>query len=142
MTEEKNGKSKERRLSIRSSKESSGLTAPKKLKILMTIVDRSKVDFYMDVLEGYEVNLQATIFGKGTAPSEMMQYLGLSHMGKAVIISVVQEEKIKEIFAAYEDKYFKTKNGKGIAFTIPISSVIGVLIYQFLSNNVEGRRTV
>ncbi len=142
MTEEKNGKSKERRLSLRSSKESSGLTAPKKLKILMTIVDRSKVDFYMDVLEGYEVNLQATIFGKGTAPSEMMQYLGLSHMGKAVIISVVQEEKIKEIFAAYEDKYFKTKNGKGIAFTIPISSVIGVLIYQFLSNNVEGRRTV
>ncbi|MDE5715366.1 MAG: hypothetical protein K2I42_04460 [Anaeroplasmataceae bacterium] len=142
MTEEKNGKKKERKITLRSSKEkeSSGLTAPKKLKILITIVDRSKVDFYMDVLEGYEVNMQATIFGKGTAPSEMMQYLGLSHMGKAVIFSIVQEEKIKEIFAAYEDKYFKTKNGKGIAFTIPISSVIGVLIYQFLSNNTEGRR--
>ena len=35
---------------------------------------------------------------------------------------------------------FKTKNGKGIAFTIPISSVIGVMIYQFLSNTVDGIR--
>ncbi len=58
-----------------------------------------------------------------------------------MIFSIVQEEKLKEILASYEDKYFKTKNGKGIAFTVPISSVIGVLLYQFLSNNTEGRRS-
>ena len=117
-----------------------GLTAPKRLKILITIVERAKADFYLDTLEGYEVNLQTVIYGKGTAPSEMLQYLGLSEGRKAVIISIVQEEKIKKIFADYEDKYFKTKNGKGIAFTIPISSVIGVIIYQFLSNTVDGIR--
>lgn len=116
-----------------------GLTAPKKLKILVTIVDRSKTDFYLDVLEGYEVNMQSVIYGKGTAPSDVLHYLGLSQSDKAVIVSVVQEEKIKEITVAYEDKYFKTKNGKGIAFTIPISSMIGVSIYQFLSNSLEGR---
>lgn len=117
-----------------------GLTAPKRLKILITIVERAKADFYLDTLEGYEVNLQTVIYGKGTAPSEMLQYLGLSEVGKAVIISVIQEENIKKILADYEDKYFKTKNGKGIAFTIPISSVIGVMIYQFLSNSLDGLR--
>ena len=117
-----------------------GLTAPKKLKILVTIVERSKTEFYLDVLEGYEVNMQTVIYGKGTAPSDVLHYLGLSQSSKAVIVSVVQEEKIKEIMGAYEDKYFKTKNGKGIAFTIPISSMIGVSIYQFLSNSLEGRR--
>lgn len=117
-----------------------GLTAPKPLKILITIVERGKTDFYLDTLEGYEVNLQTVIYGKGTAPSEMLQYLGLSEARKAVIISVVQEEKVKKILADYEDKYFKTKNGKGIAFTIPISSVIGVMIYQFLSNSLDGLR--
>lgn len=116
------------------------LTAPKKLKVLVTIVNRSKADFYLDVLEGYEVNLQTVIYGRGTAPSEILQYLGFIQDDKAVILSIVQEEKIKDITIAYEDKYFKTKNGKGIAFTIPISSVIGVVIYQFLSNNVEGRK--
>lgn len=116
-----------------------GLVAPKKVKLLFTIVERSKADVYVDVLEGFEVNLQTVIYGKGTAPTEILHYLGLSQQNKAVIISVVQEEKVKEILSSYEDTYFKTKNGKGIAFTVPISSVIGVLIYQFLSNSVEGR---
>ncbi len=116
-----------------------GLVAPRKVKLLFTIVERSKADLYVDVLEGFEVNIQTVIYGKGTAPTEILHYLGLSQQNKAVIISVVQEEKIKEILSSYEDTYFKTKNGKGIAFTIPISSVIGVLIYQFLSNSVEGR---
>jgi hypothetical protein len=117
-----------------------GLTAPKKLKILITIVDRRKTDFYLDVLEGFEVNMQTVIYGHGTAPNDMLHYLGLSQTDKAVIVSVVKEDKIKEITVAFEDKYFKTKNGKGIAFTIPITSLIGVSIYQFLSNSVEGRR--
>lgn len=117
-----------------------GLTAPNKLKILVTIVDRSKTDFYLDVLEGFEVNMQTVIYGHGTAPNDMLHYLGLSQSDKAVIVSVVKEDKIKEITIAFEDKYFKTKNGKGIAFTIPITSLIGVSIYQFLSNSQEGRR--
>ena len=112
-----------------------GLDAPKKLKILVTIVERSKADFYLSILEGYEVNLQTVIYGRGTAPSDIMAYLGVVPSDKAVILSVVLEEKIKEITCAYEDKYFKTKNGKGIAFTIPLSSMIGVTIYKFLCNN-------
>ena len=37
------------------------------------------------------------------------------------------------------DEKFKTvKNGKGIAYTVPMSSTIGVLIYQFLSNKTGG----
>ena len=33
------------------------------------------------------------------------------------------------------EKFEKIKNGKGIAYTIPMKSIIGVSIYQFLSNN-------
>ena len=34
-----------------------------------------------------------------------------------------------------EEKFVTIKNGKGIAFAVPLSSVIGVNLYQFLSNN-------
>ena len=34
---------------------STPLTAPQKIKLLFTIIERVKVDFYLDVLEGYEV---------------------------------------------------------------------------------------
>ena len=113
------------------------LEAPKKIKILVSIVDRKKADFYVSALEGYNVNMQTIIYGRGTAPSEILSYLGLNQSDKAVILSVVQEDKIKEILTAYEDKYFKTKNGKGIAFTIPVKSIIGVAVYKFLANLEE-----
>ena len=109
--------------------------AVKKLKLLITIVDRSKTLFYVDLLEQYEVNMQMIIFGKGTANSEMLGYLGLAETDKAIILSCVREDKIKEIMATLSDKFEKVKNGKGIAYTIPLKSIIGVSIYQFLSNN-------
>ncbi len=106
----------------------------KKLKVLVTVVNRSKALFYLDLLEQYEVNMQMTILGKGTADSEMLSYLGLAETNKAVILSIVREDKVKEIFETLNEKFDKIKNGKGIAYTIPMKSVIGVSIYQFLSN--------
>lgn len=110
------------------------LKAPKKIKILVTIVEKSMADFYMNALEGFDVNLQTLLYAKGTAPTSLRSMLGMVNDGKAVIFSVVQEDRVKEILATYEDKYFKLKKGNGIAFTIPISSLIGVTIYQFLAN--------
>ena len=60
-------------------------------------------------------------------------------MHKAVILSVVREDMVKSIMDCLEDKFETIKNGKGIAFAVPMSSVIGVNMYQFLSNNKHGR---
>ena len=91
--------------------------------------------FYLDLLEQFEVNMQMVILGKGTATSEMLGYLGLAEPEKAVLISCIREDKIKDIMATLQEKFQKIKNGKGIAYTISMSSIIGVLTYQFLSNN-------
>ena len=114
-----------------------GLQAPSKLKILVTIVNRNKANFYLDILEGFDVNAQTVMFGRGTSPFAVDQLLGLENQEKAVLFSFIDETRVKEVLNAYEDKYFKTKNGKGVAFTIPISSMIGVMIYQFLSYKGE-----
>lgn len=115
-------------------KNNEGLEAPKKLKILITIIDRKRIDYYTMLLKNYEINLQTILYARGTAPSDIMEYIGLKDSNKAVIISIVQEDKIKDILAKYEDEVFKLKTHKGIAFTIPIKSLIGVYIYQFLAN--------
>lgn len=116
-------------------KEINGLKAPKKLKILVTIVERAKTDFYLSALESFGVNMQTVLYAKGTAPTEIAKMLGIVDSGKAVIVSTVNEDIIPTIIAEYEDNYFKLRNGKGIAFTIPITSIIGVFIYNFLANN-------
>lgn len=107
----------------------------KKLKLLVTIVDRSKALFYTDLLEQFEINMQLVIYGKGTADREMLDLLGLVENDKAIILSVIREDNISEVMYTLQEKFEKIKNGKGIAYTIPMKSLIGVSIYQFLSNN-------
>ena len=109
-------------------------TAIKKLKLLFTVVDRPKAEFYMDVLSQFEVNYQLMTGGLGTATSEFVEMLGLNKR-KAVIVSVIREDMTDAIMNCLEEKFKTIRNGKGIAFAVPLSSVIGVNNYRFLSNN-------
>ena len=113
-------------------------SAIQKLKLLFTVVDRPKAEFYMDVLSQFDVNMQMLVSGKGPATSELLDMLGLN-LHKATILSIVREDRVDEIMKCLENKFSTIRNGKGIAFTVSLSSVIGVNIYQFLSNNKLGR---
>ena len=113
-------------------------SAIKKLMLLFTVVDRPKGEFYLDVLSEFEVNCQMLISGKGTAQSDLVEMLGLN-INKAVILSVVREDMVDPVIKCLENKFQTIKNGKGIAFAVPLSSVIGVNNYQFLSNSKHGR---
>lgn len=116
-------------------KEKPASTDFKKLKLLITVVNRSKGEFYMDYLGGFEVNFQTSVLAQGTAHSETLHLLGLENSDKSVIFSIVREDKAEEILRGLDEKFQTVKKGKGIAFTIPLTSVIGVAIYRFLSNN-------
>ena len=48
-------------------------SAIKKLSLLITVVERSKGEFYMDVLSQYEINCQMLLSGKGTANSNVVE---------------------------------------------------------------------
>ena len=107
----------------------------KKLKILVTVVNRKKTELFMDLLSAYEVNFQTSVLAQGTAKSETLYMLGLEDSDKSVIFSVLREDKVPDVMQMLEEKFHTIKDGKGIAFTIPMSSVIGVAIYRFLSNH-------
>ena len=113
-------------------------TAIKKLKLLLTVVERPKAEFYLDVLSQYDINCQMVVPGLGTARSELVDLLGLN-MQKAVLVSVVREDMVDRVMNCLEEKFATIRGGKGIAFAVPMSSVIGVNLYQFLSNNRQGR---
>ena len=108
--------------------------APKKLQLLVTVVNRKKAEFYADFLQEFEVNMQLSLAAEGTANTEMLNLLGLSDSEKSVIFSIIKQEKAAAALAALEEKFATIKNGKGIAYTIPMTGTIGVAIYQFLAN--------
>ncbi|MBO7184992.1 MAG: hypothetical protein J6V34_04240 [Oscillospiraceae bacterium] len=113
-------------------------SAIKKLKLLFTVVDRPKGEFYMDVISQFDVNYQMVLGGLGTARSDLVELLGLEPH-KVVVISVIREELAETVMQCLEDKFATIRGGKGIAFAVPLSSVIGVNAYRFLSDNRMGR---
>ena len=106
-----------------------------RLELLVTIVGRNKAEYYADLIQSLDVNLQVTAFGHGTADAKMLVLLGLDNSEKAVIFSVIQENKIPDAVNMLDEKFKTIKDGKGVAFTVPLTSVIGTLIFRFLSNN-------
>ena len=113
-------------------------SAIKKLKLLVTVVDRPKGEFYLDVISQFDVNCQLVMGGLGTATSDIVDLLGLEPH-KAVILSVVREDMVETVMNTLEETFETIRNGKGISFAVPLSSVIGVNLYQFLSDNRMGR---
>lgn len=116
-------------------KQNTNTVTSNRLELLITIVSRKKAEYYTDLIQSLDVNMQVTAFGHGTADAKMLVYLGLADSDKAVIFSVIQQNKIPSAMNLLEDKFKTIKDGKGVAFTIPLTSVIGTLIFRFLSNN-------
>ena len=111
-----------------------------RLKILVTVVNRAKADFYMDHIQSFGVNMQMLVFGHGTAPREIATAMGLADSERAVIFSVIGENNLRAALDSLGEKFNTIAGGKGIAYTIPMSSIIGKSIFNFLSDNRDAVR--
>lgn len=106
-----------------------------RLKLLITVVNRAKADSFVDRIQGFGANVQMILFGHGTANQEMLQMLGLTDTEKAVILSIITENNVQAAMDGLTDMFNSIKDGKGIAYTIPFSSIIGASVFRFLSDN-------
>ncbi len=112
-------------------------TAPIKLELLITIVEKNKAEFYADLIESFEVNFQFVTPARGTAKAEFLDYLGLADTDKAVIFSVVREDKLDDLTYLLGKKFRTVRGGKGVSVSVPLSSMIGTSVYAFLCNAVN-----
>ncbi len=110
-------------------------TAPMKLKLLFCVIDAKKEEFYSDLLQSFEVNFQLTFAAHGTANSQILSYFGLSETEKSVIMAVIRDDREKKALETLQQKFKTIKNGKGIAYTVSLTSTIGVAMYRFLCND-------
>ena len=105
--------------------------APNKLLLLVTVVPRRKAEFFLDLLQSFEVNLQMEVSAFGTASS-----FGLlnSDREKQALFSVIRQDMAQQALQELEKKFSTIRGGKGMAFTVPMTSTVGVAVYKFLSN--------
>ncbi len=107
-----------------------------KLYLMTTIVDRKAGKKYQELYRKNEQHVMFTSLGQGTASSEILDYLGLEGAEKMVLFSVHEEAEWFFIKKQLQQKMKIDAPGGGIAFIIPLSSIGGKKVLQFL---LEGR---
>ena len=112
--------------------------APMKLELLLAIVHNKKAAYFTRLVQSHQANLQLTIPVKGTTHL-ILDTLGFTERPKYLILSVVRADQAPKLISLLDETFKKGKEYKGIAFTVPMTSVIGTLVYGFLSND---KRTV
>ncbi|CVI66927.1 hypothetical protein NDGK_00713 [Clostridiales bacterium CHKCI001] len=102
--------------------------------MMMTITKRS-IGRRLDTI--YERNGLSATFGmlaKGTANNEMLDFLGMEVTEKLVMMSVVTDDMWKAVKKDLEKEIQIDVPGTGIAFLMPLSSIGGKKVLQFLIN--------
>lgn len=111
---------------------------PKKIKLLFTIIDRGKGEKLTEIFRENNVMYNLIALGKGTAKSEILDYLGLGQTEKDIVISIVYEESVQDIFNILNEKMRLKEPGNGVAFTIPINSVDSALALEYINSILNG----
>lgn len=104
----------------------------KQMRAVFTIVDYSRGEQIADIYKNEHIPLRLVTHGHGMVDSNTLDYLGFGENKKSIMISLLSAARTKYIFSVLSETMDLRKAGKGIAFSVPISSMS-----RFLSTIVE-----
>lgn len=106
----------------------------KKINLLITIVPYGKKEVIKDLLEEFDVNFSLSLKGYGTGSHMILEVLGIKSNERDIVLSFIRKEKTNDAILSLEDKFKKFNYNQSIAFSLDLSSIIGMQNYLFLSN--------
>ena len=108
----------------------------KKLSMFITIVNRGQGNYVLKLFEAEGSNAQFVQRGEGTAQKEIRDILGIEDNSKEIIISLIRNDKIENAKKELEAFFRVNKRNRGIGFSIPMTSLIGMKVYQYLTDSI------
>ncbi|MDR2376229.1 MAG: hypothetical protein LBD96_07315 [Treponema sp.] len=94
-----------------------------RLKLVVFIIDWSKIHLLSQVFDQEHVRFHFITKGRGTANSEILDLLGIGANDKAVVICLEQEILAPVLLKEVRHKIGRRSPGAGIAFSIPLSGI-------------------
>ncbi len=116
-----------------------------RMKVLITIIDCGYEKQLTDMYLEQHIPFHLVTHGKGTASSEMLDYLGLGETRKNIIASIIAETQVESILRLLYDVLHFQQPGKGVAFTVPLScmsSILANLDKNQIIGNLENKEFV
>ena len=110
----------------------------KRMVFYVVIVNYGQSGNIIKLLKNNHSSAQFVQIGEGTATKQVRSILNIEDNTKEIIYSFMREEYVQD-FKMELDAYFaSSKRNAGIAFTIDLSTIVGVKIYKFLTQTVRG----
>ena len=108
-----------------------------KIQVLMTVVDYGLSHTITELYQSLNFPINMLTHGHGAANSEIYEILGFGESKKIVIISVVTQSMVGDIWKIFQSEMNFNKPGTGISFTIPINSISSILSQLCISSNTQ-----
>ena len=109
------------------------ICSTQRMDLVITIVSRGKGETVLDVFRENKILQNVICHGHGTAPSSILEMLGLGATDKDIVLSFVKAENSKKILSDISKKLEFAKPGHGISFTVPLESIAGIMSFKFLT---------
>ena len=108
------------------------------ISLLCVICDRDKRQKVTDILEKHDSLFSLVSFGKGTANSKTLSYLGLGETEKAVFFNVLTTDRAYQIMDALDEALQLAKPGHGISFIAKVRQGCFRRLVEFVSDTNGG----
>lgn len=94
--------------------------------LVVTIVNRGMGEKAAAILAEEGATFHLLLLATGTAPTRLLDYLGLGETEKDLLLSTMPRDSAKGILGRLEAEIGLSKKGHGIAFSVPIGSICGI----------------
>ena len=106
----------------------------KPLVAYFAIVNQGNAGAVIDIFRRAGSTASFVQMGTGTASKHVRDILGIEDNRKEIVVSIIREELLKEATVELEAFYAASKRNRGIGFSVSLTGLSGVRMYQFLAN--------
>lgn len=106
------------------------------MKLMILIVPRNESEQVAKIISDKKIDFQTTVPAHGTAPTEILEYLSLGDVEMDLLLSVIDDDDVLDIFKILDEELGFLNSGHGVAFTVEIDALTK-LGYQYLYHQLE-----
>lgn len=112
------------------------------LNFVISVLDREREKSMLNIYGDLGLPLILTMLGRGTAKSEHLELNGLEATEKAIVVTVADAEKTKQLIKNAKRKLFIDIPGNGVIMAVPVKSVGGGNTLAYLTDNTTPDKAV
>lgn len=109
------------------------------IKMMFVVVPRGKAEAIIEHFRKNKVYFNLTLLGRGTAPTQWSDLLGLGDSKKDILIAMVRGEQAAEALADLGTVFRLNEPGRGIAFTVNVTSIGSKRFLEYCRAAIEER---